>query len=170
MDRIWRDMDFGDEQKRRVAFHEAGHAWMMLKEELGVISVSMEPGSLVQGDNRGETLPEVVMEEGRKELSEKFAKAALAGSAAEHFLLGNWDEASLQASAYDKGRAKSFLAMSGADWKPEALDHYVHALSNSVLEEISRPGAWHTITALAYELSGAGTLTGDEVLEILSEM
>jgi hypothetical protein len=162
-------MDFTDEKIRRTAFHEAGHAWMMVKEELGAISVSMEPLSAIQGDNRGETLPKVAMVEGRKELSEKYAKAALAGSAAEHFLLGNWDEASLQASAYDKGRAKGFLAMSGADWKPEALDHYVHALSNSVLEEISRPRAWHTITALAYELSGAGTLTGDEVLEILWE-
>jgi hypothetical protein len=162
-------MDFTDEKKRRTAFHEAGHAWMMVKEGLGVISVSMKPLSPIQGDNRGETLSELAMEEGRKELSEKYAKSALAGSAAEHFLLGNWDEESLQASAYDKGRAKDFMAMSGADWKPEALDHYVHALSNSVMEEISRPRVWHTITVLAYELAGAGTLSGEKVLEIVSD-
>jgi len=161
-------MNFTDEKKRRIAFHEAGHAWMMVKEGLGVVSVSMESSSPVQGDNRGETVPELAVEEKRTALSEKFAKAALAGSAAEHFLLGNWDEESLQASAFDTGRAKSFMVLSGADWEPEALDHYVHALSNSVMEEISRPRVWHTITTLAYELKGAGTLSGEEVMQIVS--
>ena len=162
-------MDFADEKKRRIAFHEAGHAWMMLKEGLGVVSVSMEPSSLIRGDNRGNTVPEMAMEKERKELSGKFAKASLAGSAAEHYLQGKWDEEGLQASAYDTGRAKGFIAMSGDDWKPEALDHYVLALANSVLEEISQPKVWHAITSLAYELLESGTLTGDEVLEIVSE-
>ena len=162
-------MDFTDEKKRRIAFHEAGHAWMMVKEGLGVISVSMEPLSPIQSDNRGETLPELAMEDGRKELSERFAKAALAGSAAEHYLLGHWDEESLQASAYDTGKAKGFIARAGDDWKPEVLDHYVQTLSNAAMEEISRPRVWHTITVLAYELLASGTLTGEQVMEIVSE-
>ena len=162
-------MDFSDEKLHRIAFHEAGHAWMMVKEGLGVISVSMEPLSPIKGDNRGETVPELAMEEGRKELSERFAKAALAGSAAEHHLLGRWDEESLQASAYDTGKAKGFVAISGDDWKPESLDHYVQRLSNAVMEEISRPRVWHTITGLAYELLASGTLTGEQVLEIVSD-
>jgi hypothetical protein len=162
-DLIYNLMDFSDDTLLRTAFHEAGHAWMMWKEGLGVNSISMEPLSPIQADNRGETIQELAMEEDRKELSEKFAKAALAGSAAEHFLLGNWDEESLQASAYDKGRARGFMAMSGTDWKPEDLEHYVHSLSNSVMEEISRPKVWHTITCLAYELMEKGTMTREEV-------
>jgi len=161
--------DTFDNTPLRVAFHEAGHAWMMVKEGLGVISVSMEPLSPIKGDNRGETLPELAMEDDRKEFSERFAKAALAGSAAEHYLLGHWDEESLQANAYDTGKAKGFMAMSGDDWKPEVLDHYVQTLSNSVMEEISRPRVWHTITGLAYELLASGTLTGEQVLEIVSD-
>lgn len=162
-------MDPSDEKKRRIAFHEAGHAWMMWKEGLGVRSVSMKPFSPIQGDNRGETVPDLAMEEDRKELSEKFAKTALAGSAAEHYLAGNWDEESLQASAYDTRSAKGFMTTSGDVWKPQALDHYVQALSNSVMEEISRPKVWHAITGLAYELLASGTLTEEQVLEIVSE-
>jgi len=161
-------MDFSDEKTRRIAFHEAGHAWMLWKEGLGVISVSIEPRSPIQGDNRGETIPELVMEESRKELSKKFAKAALTGSAAEHYLLGTWDDESLQARAYDTGRAKDYLAMSRDDWKPEPLDHHVQTFSNSVMEEISRPRVWHTITVLAYALLASGILTGKQVREIIS--
>jgi len=162
-------MDFADEKLLRIAFHEAGHAWMMWKDGLGVRSVSMEPHTPIQGDNRGETLPDLAMEEGRKELSVKFARTALAGSAAEHYLLGRWDEESLLASAYDTGRAKGFMLMSGDDWGSEALDHYVQAMSNTVMEKITRPREWHTITGLAYELLAAGILTGEKVLVILSE-
>jgi len=161
-------MDFADENKRRVAFHEAGHAWMMWKEGLEVARVSMEPLTSVRRDNRGETVSVQVMEENRKELSVKFAKAALAGSEAEHFLLGKWDEESLQARAFDMGRARSFMVMSGDDWKPEALDHFVQTMSNMVTEEISRPRVWDAITALAYELLVSGTLTGGRIREILS--
>jgi hypothetical protein len=162
-------MDFADEKFLRIAFHEAGHAWMMWKEGLGVRSVSMEPRTPIQGDNRGETLPDLAMEEGRKELSEKFARAALAGSTAEHYLLGRWDEESLLASAYDTGRAKSFMSMSGDDWGFKALEHHVQALSNTVMEKITRPREWHTITRLAYELLAIGTLIEEKVLVILSE-
>ena len=162
-------MDFIDEYKRRTAFHEAGHAWMMVREGLGVRSLSLNSCGSLQGDNRGETVPDQCIEEGQRELSEKFAKAALAGSVAEQFLLGNWDEESLQANAFDTGRARSYLTMSGDDWKTDALNYYVQALSNAVMDEISRPGAWHAITSLAYELLKAGSLDGEEVLEILSD-
>lgn len=156
-------MDFADEKFLRIAYHEAGHAWMMIEQGLGVVTVSMEPLSAVHGDNRGETVPGSAMEEGKRKLSEKFARAALAGSAVEHFFLGRWDEESLQSSAYDTGRAKSFMIMSGDDWKTQALDHYIQALSGKVLEEISRPRAWHAITGLAYELMQKGTMSGEEV-------
>jgi hypothetical protein len=154
---------------RRIAFHEAGHAWMMVREGLGVRFISSNSRESLPGDNRGVTVPELCMEERQRALSEKFAKAALAGSAAEQFLLGNWDEEGLLASAFDTGRARSYLTMSGDDWKTDALNFYVQALSNAVMDEIARPGAWHAITSLAYELLKAGSLEGDEVLEILTE-
>ena len=162
-------MDFIDEKLRRIAFHEAGHAWVMLKEGLGVKSLSTRAPSPHGGDNRGETIPDLAMQEGRKDLAEKFARAALAGSAAEHYLMGKWDDESLQANAYDIGRAKGFITMSGEDWKPEALEYYIRVLSNSLLDEISRPRVWNTITGLAYELMKAGTLSGKEVEAILEE-
>lgn len=162
-------MDFVDEQKRRVAFHEAGHAWMMVREGLEVKSVSLKASGPLQGDNRGETVPEHVMEEGNRDTCEKFAKAALAGSLAEHYMLGKWDEESLVASAYDTGRARGCLSMSGEDWKPDALDHYIQSLGNMVMEEISQARVWHAITALAYEILASGTLTGIQVQEILSD-
>ena len=162
-------IDLSDEKKRRIAFHEAGHAWMLEREGLVVRSVSINPPVSIQGDNRGETVPEKTMEEGRKEISDKFVRAALAGSAAEHYLLGSWDKDGLLASAYDTGRARSYLAMTGNDWKPEAMTHYVQALSISVMEEISQPKAWHAITSLAYELLESGTLTGEKVARILAD-
>ena len=162
-------MDFSNEKKRRIAFHEAGHAWMMWKEGLGVKSVSMEPHRPIHGDNRGETVPDLAMEEGRDELSRKFAKAALAGSAAEHFLLGKWDEESLQASSYDTKKAREFIVMSATDLEPDTLDHYVQVLSTTVMEEVARPRVWNAITGLAYELLESETLTGEQVVEILAE-
>ena len=162
-------MDFTDEKKRRIAFHEAGHAWMMWKEGLGVKSVSMELRRPIHGDNRGETVPDIAMEEGRDELSRKFAKAALAGSAAEHFLLGKWDEESLQASSYDTKKAREFIVMSGDEGGSDSLDHDIHALLNSVTREISRPREWDTVTCLAYALLASGSLTGEQVLEILAD-
>ena len=162
-------MDFTEDKKRRIAFHEAGHAWMMWKEGLGVKSVSMEPHRPIHGDNRGETVPDLAMEEGRKELSQKFAKAALAGSAAEHFLLGKWDEESLQASSYDTKKARDFMVMSGDNRESRSLDQDIHALLNSVIGEISRPREWHIVTGLAYALLASGSLTGEQVLEILAD-
>jgi len=162
-------MDMSDEKLRRIAFHEAGHAWMMVFEGLGVRSVSLEIRGPVHGDNRGETVPEVQMSEGRRDLSEKFARAALAGSAAEHFLMGGWDEESLLADSYDRGRAKGFMAVSGNDWKPEALDHYIQALANSVVEEISTPRTWHAITCLAFRLMAKGAITGVEIAAFIEE-
>jgi len=58
--------------------------------------------------------------------------------------------------------------MTGNDGEPEALNHYVQMLANSVMEEISRPKLWHNITSLAYELLVLGTLSGEQVLEIAS--
>jgi hypothetical protein len=162
-------IELSAEKRRRVAFHEAGHAWMMWKEGLGVKSVSMEPHRSIQGDNRGETVPDLAIEEGHNELSQKFAKAALAGSAAEHFLQGKWDEDSLQASTYDTRKARGFLAMSKDNRDSESLDHDIQALSNSVMGEISRPREWHNVTDLAYALLASGTLTGEQVLEILAD-
>jgi len=162
-------MDFTDEKKRRTAFHEAGHAWMMWKEGIGVGSVSIEPHALIPGDNRGETIPELTVEEGSKTLVDKFARAALAGSAAEHFLLGSWDEDGLQASAHDTKKARNLIAMSVTDLEPDTLDHYVQVLSTTVMEEVARPRVWNAITGLAYELLESGTLTGEQVMEILSE-
>jgi len=162
-------MDFTDERKRRIAFHEAGHAWAMFFEGLGVKSMSLEIRAPVRGDNRGETVAEVHMSEGRRDLSDKFARAALAGSAAEHFLMGDWDEESLLAGSYDTGRAKSFMSMTGDDWKSEALDHYIQALSSEVLDEISTPRVWHAITRLAYMLTEKGTMTGAEIAAFFEE-
>ena len=160
-------MDFLNEKLRRIAFHEAGHAWMMEKVGIRVKHSSVKAFGTVTGDNRGETVPEKPIEKNRRDLSDKFARAALAGSATEHYLLGSWDDEGLTASAYDTGRAKSYLSMSGDDIKPEALGHYVMALANSVLEEISRPGTWHSITQLAYALMESGTLDGEKVREIV---
>jgi len=53
--------------------------------------------------------------------------------------------------------------MTGNDCEPEALNHYVQMLANSVMEEISRPKLWHNITSLAYELLVLGTLSGEQV-------
>jgi hypothetical protein len=158
-----------DEKKRRIAFHEAGHAWMMVREGLGVRSVSLKPPSPLQADNRGHTVPEQAMEEGRPDICEKFARAALAGSMAEHYMLGNWDDESLVASAYDTGRARSCLSMAGDDIRPDALSHYIHSLQNAVLDEISQAKVWHMITALAYELLASECLTGQQVRELLSD-
>jgi hypothetical protein len=162
-------MDLSDEKKRRIAFHEAGHAWMMWKEGLGVKSLSMEPHRPLHGDNRGETVPDLAIEEGHNELSQKFAKAALAGSAAEHFLLGKWDEESLQASSYDTKKARDIMVMSGDNRESGSLDQDIHALLNSVMGEISRPREWDTVTCLAYALLASGSLTGEQVMEILAD-
>ena len=45
-------LDNSDDKLRRTAFHEAGHAWMMWKEGLGVRSVSIEPHAPAPGDVR----------------------------------------------------------------------------------------------------------------------
>ena len=68
-------IEFSDDSLLRIAFHEAGHAWMMHKEGLGVKSMSLKPQGVIQGDNRGETLPEQQLVEGRRDLSEKHAKS-----------------------------------------------------------------------------------------------
>ena len=162
-------LDKSDDKLRRIAFHEAGHCWMMVTEGLGVKSVSLRPDMPGTGDNRGETLPEKSMEEGNRGLAEKFARAALAGSAAEQYLMGAWDEGGLQASAYDTGRARSYMAMSGSEWKPEALEYYVQVLSNSTMDQITEPGAWHAITSLAYKLLEVEVMSGEEVNRILSD-
>ena len=162
-------MDFADDKLRRIAFHEAGHAWMMVREGLGLRSVSINPGAFGTGDNRGETLPERSMEEGRRDLAEKFARASLAGSAAEHFLMGGWDEEGLQARAYDTGRAMSYIAMSGDDLRPEALEYYIQVLSNTVMEEMSHPKTWDAVTGLAYALLERESMVGDEVAGIIPE-
>ena len=162
-------MHFSDEKLQRTAFHESGHAWMMVRENLGVRSASIRRTPGVRGDNRGLTVPRAVPEEGQQALSVKFARAALAGSAAENYLLGRWDEEGLQARSFDVGRAKGFMTASGNDWSPEALDHYVQSLSNTVLEEISRPRTWHLITMLACELLTMETLDGEQVTGILLE-
>ena len=163
-------MDFTDDQKRRIAFHEAGHAWMMVREGLGVRSISISPRESIPGDNRGETVPDQQMEESRRDLSEKFARAALAGSAAELYLMGRWDEESLQAGAFDAGKARSYLAMSGDDWRPDSLDYYVQTISSLIMDEISQPRIWNNITSLAYKLLEANILTGEEVSIILSDI
>ena len=162
-------LDKSNDRLRRIAFHEAGHAWMMVREGLGVISTSIKPLGSIQGDNRGETIPEEQMKEGRKDLSEKFARAALAGSAAELYLLGKWDEESLQAGAYDTGKARSYLVMSGDDWRSDSLDYYVQTMSSFILDEISQPRTWNTITSLAYKLLESNILTGEQVISILSD-
>ena len=162
-------MNFTEEKMRRIAFHEAGHAWMMVVEGIGVKSVSLKNPESLQYDNRGDAVPENAIINGRRDICEKFAKAALAGSMAEHYMLGNWDEESLVAKAFDTGRARSCLSMSGDDWKADALDHYIHSLGNLVLDEISQPKAWHAITALAYELLASEMLTGQQVGEVLLE-
>ena len=109
------------------------------------------------------------MEEGRKDICERFARAALAGSITEHYMLGAWDEESLQAKAYDTDRARMCLNMSGDDWRPDDLDQYIQSLGNTILEEISQPKTWHAITALAYELLAYEMLTGQHAREVLSE-
>ena len=162
-------MPLADDRLRRTAFHAAGHAWMLREEGVGVASLSLENPRPSSGDDRGLASAGTALPEGRPDLSLRHARAALAGSAAEHFLLGKWDEESLQARAYDAGKAKSCLVLSGQDWKPEALEFTVHFLTNRVLEVISHPRAWHGITALAYALLERRTMTGEEVERFLEE-
>lgn len=156
-----------DEVRRRIAFHEAGHAWMMLREGLGVRSVTVAAGSAAPGDTRGLTVPDTPLEEGNPELSRRSARAALAGSLAEHYLLGQWDEETLQARAYDTGKAKSALTISGDEWMPDAMDYTIHSMSNAVLNELSRLKAWDEITVIAYALMENEILTGDDISILL---
>jgi hypothetical protein len=162
-------MDFSDEVKRRVAFHEAGHLWMMMHEKLGVLSSTIDTGRSATGDTRGLTVAETPMEENMPELARRFARAALSGSLAEHFLIGQWDEEVLQARGFDNGMAASFLSMSGQEWSPEIMESTIHSLSNTVLNEISQLRAWHTITLIAYAFMEKGSLTGEDVAELLEE-
>ena len=160
-------MEFAEEQLRRIAFHEAGHAWMMLRDRLGVRSATVDSSSCAPGDTRGMTISETVIEENNPELSKKFARVALAGSLAEHFLMGQWDEEILQARDYDGECARNALAMSGEEWSSEDMDYTIHSLSNTVMNEVSRLAAWDEITIIAYALMENETLTGAEVMELL---
>ena len=162
-------MEFIDEVRRRIAFHEAGHVWMMMYEKLGVLSSTLDTERSVAGDTRGLTVPEATMEENMPELARKFARAAIAGSLAEHFLIGQWDQEILQAREFDNQIAKNFLAMSGQEWSPEVMDFTVHSLSNAVLNEISQLKVWHAITLIAYALMEKGMLTGKEIMAVLGE-
>ena len=156
-----------DQHLLRVAFHEAGHAWMMLREGLGVRSVTVAAGSAAPGDTRGMTVPDSPLEEGNPELSRKCARAALAGSLAEHFLMGQWDEEVLQARAYDTGKARSALTISGEEWMPDSMDYTIHSMSNAVLNEISQLKAWDEITVIAYALMERSTLSGEELAALI---
>ena len=162
-------MEFIEEKKRRVAFHEAGHVWMMMHEGIGVLSSTVDTECSADGDTRGLTVPEATMEENMPELARGFARAALAGTFAEHFLMGQWDEEILQARGFDNGMAKSFLAMSGQEWPPEVMDFTIHSLSNAVLNEISQLKAWHASTLIAYALMEKGMLTEEEITALLEE-
>ncbi|UCG39244.1 MAG: hypothetical protein JSV00_03150 [bacterium] len=162
-------MAASDDRRRRVAFHEAGHAFMMVRRGLGILSATIETSHAAPGDTRGLTLPSTVLEENQPELSDRFAACALAGSAAEHYLMGSWDEEILQARAHDTGRAKSYLVMSGREYRPEALDFIIQSMANTVLDEIAAHRAWHAVTVLAYALLEKGTLTGKEVMDVLGE-
>lgn len=160
-------MNIFEEKDRRVAFHEAGHVWMMMHEKLGILSSTIDTERSAAGDTRGLTVAEATMEENMPELARKFARAAIAGSLAEHFLIGQWDEEILQARELDNQIAKSFLAMSGQEWSPEVMDFTVHSLSNAVLNEISQLKVWHAITLIAYAFMEKGTLTGEDVAVLL---
>jgi hypothetical protein len=162
-------MEFVEEQLRRIAFHEAGHAWMMFKERLGIRSVTVDATSAAPGDTRGLAVSETVLEENNPELSRKFARTALSGSLAEHFLMGQWDVETLQARDYDGESARSALAMSGEEWSSEEMDLTVHSLSSTVLNEISRLAAWDEITIIAYALMENTQLSGPELMELLGE-
>ena len=159
--------ELNDEVRRRIAFHEAGHIWMMLHEGLGVLTSTVDRSHTAPGDTRGLTVAKTVMDENSPELSQRFARAALAGSLAEHYLMGQWDEEILQARDFDNEKAKSALAMSGEERPPEALDFTIHSLSNTVLNEISRLKAWHDITLIAYALMEKEMLTGDDIAILL---
>ena len=162
-------MKFIGEVRRRVAFHEAGHVWMFIHEGLGVRSVTVAPGSSASGDTRGMTVPQTELEEGRQEVSMSFARGALAGSLAEHYLMGQWDDEILQARAYDNGKAKSALTMSGEEWSNDSMDHTIHTMSNAVLNDISRLKAWDEITIIAYALMENEILTGDDISILLGD-
>ena len=167
-------LSFSEEERRRIAFHEAGHAWMMLREKLGILSVTVDssgsaPGD-TPGDTRGLTVSRTGMEENNPELSRKFARVALAGSLAEHFLMGQWDDEVLQVRDYDGESARSALAMSGEEWSSEEMDLTIHSLSNAVLNEISRLKAWDEITIIAYALMEKETLTGPELVDLLGNV
>ena len=157
------------ETKRRIAFHEAGHAYMLWSEGLGISFLTLDPSRSEPGDTRGLTQPGANLQVGQPLLSEKFARSAIAGSAAEHFLTGSWDGQILEARAYDIGRAKSYLVLGGGDWRQDALDFKVQTILNNVLDEIARPRTWDVITALAFHLMGRGALMGEEASEVLGE-
>jgi len=162
-------MEFIDEVSRRVAFHEAGHAWMMVIEGLSVRSVTVDTGSSAQGDTRGLTISETPMDENNFELARRFARVALTGSLAEHYLMGQWDDEILQARAYDDEKARSALAMSGEELLPEEMDYTIHSISNEVLEQISQLKAWDKITIIAYALMENEILTGDDIFILLGD-
>lgn len=142
---------------------------MMWSEGLVIDSVTLKPSCSEPGDARGMTKAGKEPDGGQPALSRKYARCALAGSAAEHYLTGSWDEELLETRAYDIGRAKSYLVLGGGDWKPDALDYAIQTLANSVLDHIAQSATWHTITALAYTLMEKGEMTGKEVTAFLEE-
>ncbi|UCF31643.1 MAG: hypothetical protein JSV26_04315 [bacterium] len=157
------------DNRTRIAFHEAGHAFMLRHLGLAVDWVSLTSPEENSGGRPGRTQPKNELPWRRPDLSEKYALFSLAGPAAEYHLVNQWDNEGLREAHRDETMARRFIQVGGRDMPDHKMDSYIKSLKDTAMDMVSRPANWNRITVLAYALMEVDRMSGTEVNEILDE-
>lgn len=164
---------------RQIAYHEAGHAVISWMEGTGLGHVTIKPAEDSRGRFTGEGLdcssdeeddgpvirdytrdPDEVLAE--DEWRKKWTRVTMAGSVAEHLLLG------LQRGPINgrkKGDGASIRQNFAASYSTQTNLAWVRWLYLTVRDDLRRK--WLVVEALAEELLKRETLSGDEMRKII---
>lgn len=150
------------DEKRRNAYHEAGHvvAAHCLGIPLDYVTIVRDSGET--HDRLGWTQPkDREVDRSDKEIADNYAIYALAGLAAWDRL--NFDSASSFAGTLDILKADEFILKSSYLFSEDERQAHIDVLNKKAEEMISTAENWKKVELVAKALMEKGTLNEDEI-------